>query len=95
MNAIFKVKNEEIELLMVNDCNCGEIEEAKETIEEKLFDFLYNNDLEDDDLSFFKEKLLYIDEMNYIVKMIKWDKADPCDCGILYEDVIYSLVSLV
>lgn len=96
MNSIFKVNDElKVEILILNDCTCGEIGGAEETIEEILFDFLYENDLEDDGLSFFKGKLLYIDEMNEPLRMVEWDKIDDCDCGIFYDGKIYNLISFM
>lgn len=92
MNAIFEVKeNGSIGVLMLNDCTCGEIEEAQEDILETLENWLYENDLEDITFDIFKEKLIYMDDTKDFSVMKLWDGFDGNSCGVYYNSKIYSL----
>lgn len=95
MNAIFEIKQEgTVEIRVLNDCNCEEIEEAQDKIIDLLENWLYENDLEIDSFDTFKGKLIYLDDMDDFCLMKEWDGFDGNSCGVLYEKKIYSLWDL-
>lgn len=92
MNAIFEIKeNGSVGILMLDDCTCGEIEEAQEDITELLEDWLYDRDLDVENFDIFKGKLIYMDDINDFSVMREWDGFDGNSCGIFYNSKIYSL----
>ena len=96
MNAIFEIKqNENINILLLNDCTCGEIVEAQDIIADKLENWLYNNDIELENFYIFKDKLIYLDDSDDFCVMNKWDGFDGNSCGVFYDKKIYSLWDLI
>ena len=91
MNAIFEIKEDgSVGILMLDDCTCGEIEEAQEDITELLEDWLYDRDLDVENFDIFKGKLIYMDDINDFSVMREWDGFDGNSCGIFYNSNFFS-----
>lgn len=88
MNGIFKVNGDDIKIITLNDCSCGQLEDANDIIEDLLDDLFDSTKVTREELN---GELIYIDENNELLLMEEWDRYEYNLSGVYYGENIYSL----
>ncbi len=89
MNGIFKVNGNDIKIITLNDCTCGQLEDAENDIENMLDDLFEETEVTREELN---GKLIYIDgEMDELMLMNEWEGDEFNNCGVFYAEKIYCL----
>ena len=89
MNGIFKVNGNNIKIITLNDCTCGQLEDAENDIENMLEDLFEETEVTREELN---GKLIYIDgEMDELMLMNEWEGDEFNNCGVFYAEKIYDL----
>ena len=89
MNGIFKVVGDDIKIITLNDCTCGQLEDAENDIENMLDDLFEETEVTREELN---GKLIYIDgEMDELMLMNEWEGDEFNNCGVFYAEKIYDL----
>ena len=89
MNGIFKVVGDDIKIITLNDCTCGQLEDAENDIENMLDDLFEETEVTREELY---GKLIYIDgEMDELMLMNEWEGDEFNNCGVFYAEKIYDL----
>ena len=89
MNGIFKVVGEDIKIITLNDCSCGQLEDAENDIENMLDDLFDNTETTREDLN---GKLIYIDGyLDELMLMEEWEGDEFNNSGVFYAEKIYCL----
>lgn len=89
MNGIFKVNGNNIKIITLNDCTCGQLEDAENDIENMLDDLFEETEVTREELN---EKLIYIDgDLNELMLMEEWEGDEFNNWGVFYAEKIYDV----